>query len=265
MLQCTVWLAHCIATKRRPCDGRTSAEVPTSSLTGRPRRSMRRTSSERCRSRTALRARSSMDSKAALQILELDIDIRQLSETALKRAFRQQALRWHPDVQGGEVVRFREVMQAYKLLSRGPLLSGPDPATRARKRRRRKSSTDDVSIDGEGMRTEFTERLWEEILDEAEEAEDGNRQKESPRRENKYVDNSLMEDVERLENKKWPWQQPGSQQTWQQPGKANGWRQPGRLRSSGGSLGLLVNFMFMINVYLLFRGNFPMPSNELLP
>ncbi|WP_372871178.1 DNA-J related domain-containing protein [Shewanella sp.] len=49
----------------------------------------------------------------ALRVLELDVSA---SDREIRRQWRKQALKWHPDRQGGDAARFREVCEAWQAL-----------------------------------------------------------------------------------------------------------------------------------------------------
>lgn len=60
----------------------------------------------------------SAEVQAALQTLEMAVGGAAFSEAQLKAAFRDQALRWHPDCnpEPGAEDRFKRVLRAYELL-----------------------------------------------------------------------------------------------------------------------------------------------------
>eukprot|EP00440_Ansanella_granifera_P031346 gb/GFBE01034036.1/.p1 GENE.gb/GFBE01034036.1/~~gb/GFBE01034036.1/.p1 ORF type:complete len:258 (+),score=16.55 gb/GFBE01034036.1/:1-774(+) len=179
---------------------------------------------------------SYIDTATALQMLGLDLDIEELSADELKRAYRQQALKWHPDKCDGDATRFLDLTRAYKLLAKSKV-----KPLRRRKRRRRTSGTDveDVSETSQGTSSEYTDRLWEEIRREV----DVNVDDESYVRANKYVENSLVDDVERLAGKQWPSRQP----------------RPVRLgvfEPLRGFIAILANLWFLISVFVIIFPNF---------
>lgn len=63
-------------------------------------------------------AAASPDRATALQTLGLDVSgFSEPSSTEVRRAFRREALKWHPDQEGGDAARFQQIKEAYELLS----------------------------------------------------------------------------------------------------------------------------------------------------
>lgn len=167
-------------------------------VTGVPRAASLRTA---CVPRHA----SSMDVVTALDTLGLDAADGQPSAEKLKRCFRKQVLRWHPDMSDGDASRLQQVKEAYLVLAKSKT-GGPKKFTFSGYR---PGSIQEMGVEDTEQLwdEEATEQLWEDLLKEVKVGEPRKarrRRRGATEPREKFIDNSLPEDVERLADKDWP-------------------------------------------------------------